>query len=556
MFSEDYESENGTQDSQTPEGVSAEPKADKDTLTFTTRKFDPTSLRGLDDPTSLQRLISTLQTNHSLTAFRIVQPLPDAIGYFNHVLPQAVESLKDRPQLMVFSCEGRIQDQCHASLVYESAFSTWEKDNPAAPHWKAAALLPPKGVSDALKSLFTKRLMSFSILTLESTIAYERVIANNKPKISKTFLRVIGVLKTPHPSLTALTLNGYALDADGARIVAGFLEGNTSLLTLNLKNSGITDANCFFQVALGTNQTLTRLILSKNPIREGCQSIARALREHKALQILQLENSAVCDEGAIAFATTLLCNSDTLTHLDLSNNAITAVGAAPLARAALMHSGLQTLCLNGNRLGRLGAKAFAETIAHNTNLTDLGLADTGIDKEGAQALASALAQNTRLSRLNLRENNGELAATAFRDTLRGRRNLEEHHSVQRQCSLRGNITLTELDLSRDNPTLASDEIWNATGEVNTLIKLNKHLQERLQAVWSAASTLIAFHRANKQNALRNSIQPLVPMVLHYAEVKKIVTGPLPSKAKPVTATAAAASAATAAPRNKRIRNRS
>ena len=144
-------------------------------------------------------------------------------------------------------------------------------------------------------------------------------------------MRVIAQLLRSSTVVTTLGLHGVQIGAWTA-VLAGALQGNTNVTTLDLSHNNIDD--------------------------EGAQALAGALQGNTSVTTLHLRSNNIGSDGAQALARALQGNT-TLTTLDLSWNNIAPGGAAALAGALRGNTTLTTLRLQGNNIGDEGAAALA-----------------------------------------------------------------------------------------------------------------------------------------------------------------------------------------------------
>jgi hypothetical protein len=100
--------------------------------------------------------------------------------------------------------------------------------------------------------------------------------------------------------------------------------------------------------------------------------LVEALKENTTVTHVNLSHDAIGDEGAIALAAALKENA-TIRELHLSFNVIGDEGAVALARALTTHTSLTTILLHHCSIGNIGASAFLETLRCNTVLTSVSL---------------------------------------------------------------------------------------------------------------------------------------------------------------------------------------
>ena len=176
-----------------------------------------------------------------------------------------------------------------------------------------------------------------------------------------------------------LSINWNFSDA-GACCVCQGLQHNTSLVDLNLSNTGLVateDTARALTTMLQDNKTLTHLDLSRNTKFSdlGACCVFEGLQHNNKIVHLNLSSIGLVTTDDISQAlTTMLRINKTLTHLDLSMN------------RTLLYSG--TLCI-------------CEGLQHNTTLVYLNLSDTGITDKGAEYIAQALESNRSLQTIDI-----------------------------------------------------------------------------------------------------------------------------------------------------------
>lgn len=148
--------------------------------------------------------------------------------------------------------------------------------------------------------------------------------------------------------------------------------------------------------AMANNRQVHALWLKRNPLRpQGTKLVAEMLEKNTYLQVLDLVNCGILDEGVGHLVKGGAFSHCSLRHLYLNSNGITEVGARSIA-TALSHNnkeGLISLFLACNRLGDEGALIIAEVLRVNKRLTRLSLASNHIGPVGVKAVADALSQS-------------------------------------------------------------------------------------------------------------------------------------------------------------------
>ena len=130
-----------------------------------------------------------------------------------------------------------------------------------------------------------------------------------------------------------------------------------------------------------------------------------AIESSPYLTTLIISESQLTDDDAVLI-TTKLADSQTLLHLDLSNNKITANGVQHTCEKLLSSKDacLTHLDLSGNPLESKGAKVIGKTLSNNNSLISLSLRLCMIGDEGAESLFESLTRNATLNHINLSAN--------------------------------------------------------------------------------------------------------------------------------------------------------
>lgn len=298
-------------------------------------------------------------------------------------------------------------------------------------------------------------------------------------------------------------------DEAGIKLADAVAAGTVCLTSLSLVQAGLSEAGArALALALPARPTLTRLDLTGNR-RMGSTGTAdltaAALRRESSVEYLSLYDTCLGPAGAKAVAK-LLRENQTITHLDLSTNAIGKDGTDEIAAALddpwgavqtyeasrkkahevggqsdladkdLKHppqnASIKRLELGNNLIGDGGCQALASMLLHNVHLTYLDLYANGITHVGADELCSGLSSNAALCSLGLEDDPiGERGAKALASMLRTNKTLRSLSVFGREIGEGGvialsfalretNSTLTRLDLSswqlRQDPTPMPD----------------------------------------------------------------------------------------------------
>lgn len=156
--------------------------------------------------------------------------------------------------------------------------------------------------------------------------------------------------------------------------------------------------------ALAHDAKVTSLWLKRNPLKAaGMVPLARLLRTNRAIEVLDLVNCGLLDEG-LATLLDALSGPDankTLKHLYLGTNGITARSGPRLEHFLARDCALESLYLSCNRLGDEGVAHLARGLAQNTSLRRVSVASNRIGPRGAAALSEALAHHPTLALFDL-----------------------------------------------------------------------------------------------------------------------------------------------------------
>ncbi len=192
-----------------------------------------------------------------------------------------------------------------------------------------------------------------------------------------------------------LNLSSCDLDHEGAIVVAGALEKNTTVTTLHLEVNGIESegakaiAKSLIKNARDSEreETVTTLDLSDNPIgAEGAEAIGKLLRFSKKLDDLSLAHTGICTggktEGLKAIGDGLSVNK-TLSSLDIANNEINAGGIDYICKALGRNTTLKRIDFSLNPIGILGLSAIRNVLKANrgkTAITEMLMLQTNPDR--------------------------------------------------------------------------------------------------------------------------------------------------------------------------------
>ena len=219
---------------------------------------------------------------------------------------------------------------------------------------------------------------------------------------------------------------------------------------INAEIDGDLGARCIGAM-LRSNRSLRELYLSENNFGdEGASQLSEGLLENKILRKLDLRSNGIGVEGALSLST-VIKKSNSLVGLCLGMNEIGDVGTEALAHG-LMYGRLQKLDLSDNGISASGAAAISKMLQINTCLQELNLSFNCIGDAGASSIANVLDENLTLRCLSLRRNRiGNEGACAFAAKLPTMRGLKELVMIKNSIDQEGAAAL--LDGLRRNMEL-------------------------------------------------------------------------------------------------------
>lgn len=147
---------------------------------------------------------------------------------------------------------------------------------------------------------------------------------------------VLGEMLISNTSLTKLVLSGCGIGAVGAGALANGLAQSKALESLDLSNNKMGDAGVF--------------------------SIANAMPPNKSLKMLSLAGCGFGKMGTTSIAAGCIALNNTLEVLNLENNAIFDGGAIVVAQALEINRSLVTIGLHQCGIGARGQEALASTM--------------------------------------------------------------------------------------------------------------------------------------------------------------------------------------------------
>ena len=183
----------------------------------------------------------------------------------------------------------------------------------------------------------------------------------------------------------------------GEIYIAEFLQNNTYLHKFNFLNNVCDNGSKPFGDFYKSDSAFQHFSLSENAVH-GIKSVTTT-----NLQILDISNNNISDDGAIAISEYLKHNN-TLQDLKMSHNSVTDVGAARISEVITSSIILQTLNISHNNISDDGAIAISEYLKTNNTLQSLNLAENNITSVGAKRISEVIKSNMILQTLDISYN--------------------------------------------------------------------------------------------------------------------------------------------------------
>ncbi|CAD5111811.1 DgyrCDS1082 [Dimorphilus gyrociliatus] len=197
-------------------------------------------------------------------------------------------------------------------------------------------------------------------------------------------LKYVCQMMSENTSVADLDISENKIHAfNGSRLVSRMLVDNSNLVSLNLEDNGLTDADAeMLCESITEHAVLRHLNLSRNEFGSPSGYVfKKVLAENEVLQELHLRWNKIRMPGAFKLAQGMQDNV-TLKILDLSWNGFEDKGALGLADA-LKNCVLQELDLSANRISAEGALKIIASLKNNNDLKILKLGRNNLNEETA-----------------------------------------------------------------------------------------------------------------------------------------------------------------------------
>jgi len=195
---------------------------------------------------------------------------------------------------------------------------------------------------------------------------------------------------------TTLSLAYASIGDEGCNAVARFMRDTVLLKTLDLRGNNIrADGLVVLSHSLRNNDRLQSLCMKWNNIgagsTRGIQALCDVLKENKGISHLDVRNNKIGPEAGKFFGD-MLKENNSITHLDLSWNDLGSEGGVALLEGVQMNHTLIDCQLSGNRIAEDTLHAVAYILRRNR--TSAPLATGGI---GGVGFGSGSLQGTTVS---------------------------------------------------------------------------------------------------------------------------------------------------------------
>eukprot|EP00697_Spironema_sp_BW2_P008275 gnl/Spiro4/22821_TR11249_c0_g1_i2.p1 gnl/Spiro4/22821_TR11249_c0_g1~~gnl/Spiro4/22821_TR11249_c0_g1_i2.p1 ORF type:complete len:662 (-),score=237.40 gnl/Spiro4/22821_TR11249_c0_g1_i2:191-2092(-) len=255
----------------------------------------------------------------------------------------------------------------------------------------------------------------------------------------------------------ALSFNDSFIGDEGVAMVAQTIKRTPNVRSLDLRGSNIRG--------------------------DGAEALADAIRTSTTLKSINLEWNAIGlgEKGFKALCDGLALNNS-VTHVDLRNNHISAEGARSFAALLRRNVVLQSADLRWNNLGLKGGRAILEALKFNNTLTELFLDGNKIGDDVLDEIASVLQRNKELAATYVHEAAAHQLIDHELRTLKQGFEAQKKDFVENEENMRDLVTQMSATLTDTRERAAQlDQHLHAETQVRTLAESRaEDYQQRLQ----------------------------------------------------------------------------
>ncbi|XP_062502260.1 protein phosphatase 1 regulatory subunit 37-like [Corticium candelabrum] len=238
-----------------------------------------------------------------------------------------------------------------------------------------------------------------------------RLIVSNNGKLGGRAWLACSKMMKKSPCLEFLDVRNNTFDEYTIPLIGRPIRANCLLRTLHVEGCQLSGrVHLILVAALKTNTVLSDLFLGNNRlIADDMVHLGNILKINNTLQLLDLRDNNIQDDGLRFLCEGLLEQQIGLTSLVLWNNRITPQGIHALAAVLPFHATLETVNLGCNRIESQGCQILKPGMLSSKSLLRLGLVNCKVTCEGAIALAEVIGDNTVVERVDLRDNDIRVA---------------------------------------------------------------------------------------------------------------------------------------------------
>lgn len=176
---------------------------------------------------------------------------------------------------------------------------------------------------------------------------------------------------------TTLSLAYASIGDDGCNAIARFMRENVVLRSIDLRGNNIrADGLIVLSQALRTSSTIVSLCLKWNHVGShdrGIQALCEVLKQNQSITHLDLRNNKIGPDAARHLGE-MLRDNKTLTHLDISWNELGPEGGKELVKGIQANPSLLDCQLAGNRIADDTLHAIAFVLRRNRQTAPLSAA--------------------------------------------------------------------------------------------------------------------------------------------------------------------------------------